>query len=140
MLGEYNPTYDYYKTISSLRLSCKYYPLELQLIWVLEILLLSAYMANRDKCRRNSKGNHIFYFGNLRTVSRSVPSIDLDALNLLIKFRNLYVHEGAKSAQSTFNVLVYDKREELENIAKAANITLNRQVLLYDTFGVMEFL
>lgn len=135
-MGEYKHNFNYYTTISTLRESCKYYPVELQLIWLVEILLLSAYMANRENCHKNSKGLDVFYFGNLLKVSKNIDGLDHNTLRTLVKFRNVYVHEGAVAAQDYFNTLVYAERPKLLRLAELAKIELNLGVDLYTIYGV----
>ena len=135
-MGEYNVTYDYYQTIAKLRESVKYMPLELQLIWLLEILLLSSYMAARSKAVRvNKKGKHVFSFKDLLRSSRNIPCLDINTLRLLIKFCNTYVHEGWLSAKDMYETLIYPERHNLIKIADAAKVDINLNYSLYSTFN-----
>lgn len=138
-MNEYLRNFNYYSTIDSLRKSIKYYPLELQLTWMLEVLLLSAYMAHRDTCKVNYKDCHVFYFKDLLRLSKSfLNKEELLTLNTLIKFRNTYVHEGTASAEDYFKTLVYAERHNLLKLAEVARVELNLHVILYETFGVIE--
>lgn len=135
-MGEYNVNYDYYQTITKLRESVKLMPLELQLIWLLEIHLLSAYMASRSKAVRvNKKGKHVFSFKDLLRSSRNIPCLDINTLRLLIKFRNTYVHEGWLTAKDMYETLVYSERHNLIKIAELVRIDLNLNYSLYCTFN-----
>ena len=138
-MGEYLRDYDYYITINSLRDSCKYYPLELQFIWLLEILLLSSYIANRNSCKVNNKGKHLFYFKDLvRHSKKFMSDYELDALSTLISFRNVYVHVGALAARNYFSSLVNKNRDAVLRLAELARVDLHMRITLYDTFGVIE--
>lgn len=135
-MGEYDVNFNYYETIATLRESCKFMPLELQLIWLLEILLLSAYMGNRSKVRRfNYKGQHIYSFNDLRRASKKITGIEPNTLRLLIKFRNTYVHEGWLSAKDMYETLIYPERHNLIKIADAAKVDINFNYSLYATFN-----
>lgn len=137
-MGEYLRNYDYYITIDSLRDSCKYYPLELQLIWLLEILLLSSYISNRASCKVSKQGRHLFYFKDLLRLSKKFMSdYELEALYTLIKFRNVYVHEGALAARDYFSSLVNKNRDSVLRLAELARVELHMSITLYDTFGII---
>ena len=135
-MGEYDVNFNYYETITTLKDSCKFMLLELQLIWLLEILLLSAYMGNRSKVRRfNYKGQHIYSFNDLRHASKKIAGIEPNTLRLLIKFRNTYVHEGWLSAKDMYETLIYPERHNLIKIADAAKVDINFNYSLYATFN-----
>ena len=136
-MGEYLQNYDYYATIDKLRRSAAYYPLELQLVWLVEILLLSAYMANRAKCKVNYKNLHVFYFKDLLRFSKNLlTDEESSTLQILVYFRNTFVHEGAVAAQDYFNTLVYAERPKLLRLAELVKIELNLGVDLYTIYGV----
>ena len=136
-MGEYNVSYNYYNVVATLKKSLASYPLELQLVWLLEINLINAYMMNRNKCFINNKGNHLFYFRDLLRFTSKLNKLDTNAMKLIIKFRNKYVHEGCDAAKPYFDKLVYENRESLCKIAEEFNVKLNINITLYDTFGAI---
>lgn len=137
-MGEYNVNYDYYRVVSALKKSLIYYPLELQLIWLLEINLIDAYMKSRNKCVINNKGNHVFYFRDLTRFTTKFNGLYTDTIKLLIRFRNKYVHEGCVAAKPYFDKLVYENKEKVCQLAEEFKVRLNVNITLYDTFGAIE--
>ena len=143
-MPEYSKTHDYIKELTELKLNFNYHPLEYQLIWLVEILILLVFLQIRDSggvLQENKNNNSIRFYQ--KTVKLYLNRYYTDTLiNKLFDFRNEYTHSGAYKAMKTFRDLL-EYKDELDKLAEFAEVQLNFDFQLYpiiDANYIKEFM
>lgn len=142
-MPEFTKDFNVSAVLDSFIRSFKYYPIELQFVWLLEILLILSY----DKLKgTNSKllkyhkesGNWTLNQKKARIIIFELTSCKLKTVALLEDFRNKYVHLGAAAAYGVF-ISLYTKEENkciLNKLADFVGVTLNWNCSLYEILDV----
>ncbi len=120
--------------MTSIRNNFNKYNIEIQLVWLYELLLLKVLT---DKIRRNDL-THVTSIGKFYTYYPH-DAIDMlgcigfneDCLDNLKKYRNKYVHTGTDSAYEMFVPLYVTYRESLIELANYVDVRLNFDISLY---------
>ena len=133
-MTEYLPDFDYTEYIERLKADMKYYPVELQLVWLLELLLMLVYLQHRSSYTVNDRGKHVFYARNLIDYLGDNKKINMSFMRVFTQFRNKYVHEGPTAASSLYDKLIHKYTDQLKILAKFVGIRLNFGLDLYSTF------
>lgn len=116
-----------------------FYPIEMQLVWLSELLLDMAFMRvkSRDKLRLNaSKDKYIFTQRDSRFAISAVTH-DYTTYVLLDKFRNEFVHRGSYYAYKSFEELTY-RKNYVNALADRAGVTLNWNCSLYEILDIKD--
>ena len=135
-MGEFRNNDNYAKELNLLRKSTKDYPLELQLVWLFEILMILTYIAHVRKhlYMKYNTDRDTYVITQSKCVSYVSRGLrDADVMSLLAKFRDAYVHEGSLSdASRMFQELVDDHKDALRILAGKAQINLNFGFSMYE--------
>lgn len=122
--------------IENLRRLFQYYPLEVQLIWLAELLVCKAYnkeYPNVSSCkliRLNSKKTAYIITQDGAKILL-LNECDPVYLDRLFNFRNCFVHNGAITALLSLN-LIRNTANEIDKLATFAGVTLNWNCCLTD--------
>lgn len=134
-MGHYYGNVDYESILSSMRQYYARYPLELQLTWLVEMLILQVFIV-----LRSSNSNRLQYDVDedkytvyQYTVKRYLQFVGFsaDVINKLFYFRNKYVHEGPCAAKSILYELKYSYPLELIELSRFVDVNPNLNVTLY---------
>ena len=120
--------------ITKLMVSIVKYPLELQLIWLADLLcnlmLLKYPTAFKNfKSVEGSNEVSISYRFLIKILGTELKELYL--IELLFTFRNTYVHKGADVAKPYFDELLSNK-EGLQHLTEYACVTLNFNRIMYN--------
>lgn len=128
--------------LNSFRKSLKYYPIELQLVWLFEMLVIIAYTkASEDGSSligfNKRSGNYVLTQSKTRVIISSILASD-KILKLLETFRNYYVHKGPDQAYKFYKDVFTksNRRNEMNKLADLAGVTLNWNCSLYEILDV----
>jgi len=122
--------------IKSLMKLFKYYPLDIQLIWLAELLVCIAYnkeYPNVDKCKliklNTKKTAYVITQDGAKIIL--LDYCDPVYLDILFNFRNNFVHLGSASAVENLKTLRCNINE-VNKLAKFAGVVLNWNCCLQD--------
>lgn len=142
-MPEFTKDFNVSAVLNSFRKSFKYYPIELQLVWLLEILLILSYdklKGTNTKLLKYHKesGNWTLNQKKARIIIFELTNCDLSTVAVLEDFRNKYVHLGATVAYDDFISLCTkeDNKYTLNYLADFVGVTLNWHCSWYEIFDV----
>lgn len=105
---------DYKEIVNNMLKHIVYYPIEMQLVWLTEILMYLVYINNVGTSKLIKKGsdNNHYTMGlkDLVTILGSELGI-FRTIKLCISFRNEYVHLGALLAYDSYVKILENKDE-----------------------------
>lgn len=136
---EFEFSFDCAKVLSEMRKEFKYYPIELQLIWLSEMLLIIAFGIIKDKKKvklNKNKDKYVFTQRNAESILSTI-TLDSEIPILLDTFRNAYVHRGAYNAFYKFKEIL-DNVTLINKLAEFAGVTLNWNCSLYKILDVKD--
>ena len=124
-MGEFFINRNYRDVITNLQKSIVGESLELQLVWLSELLLVYFYLLQDvSTLSKTSKGSILYgYKLLLRSIEKDYRTLT-DTAKLLVTFRNKFVHEGRLSADMNLSVLLMYKKE-LRELAAIVDVELN---------------
>lgn len=124
-MGEFFLDRNYKDTIVTLKKSIVGESLELQLVWLLELLLIHFYLLQDVSLLRKHSSTSVLYGYKslIKSVSKTYSNLH-NTLKLLVTFRNKFVHEGRLSADMNLSVLLMYKKE-LRELATIVDVELN---------------
>lgn len=137
---EFELNFDPNVICNMLRKSFHYYPIEMQLVWLSELLLITAFtrIENPNKIKLNkAKDKYVFTQRDSRFIINNILN-DNYTYTLLDKFRNEYVHKGSDCAYDLFKEL-FSSRNPVDKLAKFAGVTLNWNCSLYEILDIKDF-
>lgn len=128
------------KVLAELRKEFEYYPIELQLVWLSEMLLIIAFgtIKNTKKVKLNKNNNkYVFTQRNAESILGSIIQNSKIPL-LLNKYRNEYVHRGAYNSFYMFKE-IFDNATIINKLAEYAGVKLNWNCSLYSILVMKDF-
>lgn len=132
-MGRYYTYIDYTEVLNGLKADFHRQCLEIQLVWLAEMLLLYCYLnVIRDvDCTIKHINNYdIFSPPNAATVLNRLRKPTL-VYRKLSNFRNTYVHAGSTAAFSMFCELYINYQVELMELAQIVGVNINFNCALY---------
>lgn len=132
-MGTYIKDVDYQQIMNDIRFSFYYYCIELQLVWLAELLILHYYTLCKNTMRSYIRSHRDYDVFTPRKVSELLRASDkpYQVYNDLVKFRNIYVHSGSQAAFSIFRDLCNNHKLELIELARIVDVNLNFNCVLY---------
>lgn len=124
-MGEFNLRLNYDDIKLTLRKSISVSNLYLQLVWLTELLLIHFYVLHDVKLLRHKDKTTVLYSYSFmsKDLARKFPELQ-EVVEVLIKYRHSFVHEGCLAAELNYNLLMMYKTELME-LAKIADVQLS---------------
>ena len=123
--------------LEQFRVLYRYYSLEMQLIWLTDIITAFCYehLSNKkieDKLNKSPNTSI-----NIKVIYDILKSYDLDYtyIKTLFDYRNEYVHKGPKYAIADFTLLRNKYTSELVEITSYFGLQLNWNFVIYDNLA-----
>lgn len=132
-MGRYKRDKDYAFVVVSLRERFHNHNLEMQLVWLSELLLLHYYMYCRvhaEEYITHKSDCDIFIPRSVIALLQSLGKLS-SVYKKLVNFRNTYVHEGSEAAYELFVDLYTKYQLELIELARIVDVNLNFNCVLY---------
>lgn len=127
-MGIYKSDYDYNITINKLKANFIDSCFELQLLWLVEILVLKMFLYLRDnspdKLNRAPNGDYLFKQSSVFKVLQDFD-LNTDTVSTLVLYRNKFVHVGYLDAKTIADDLVENNMFDLITIAHFIGVNLN---------------
>lgn len=127
-MSDYKFSTDFGKLVTVLRQSTAGAPIELQLVWMAELLSILLLLTNRDR----PNGHIIKQTGSWR-ITHSIaptlaPTVGLHpkTVSLLLKFRNTFVHNSSIAAAQLQLQLLSIPQKELDTLQEVTGVKLNQ--------------
>lgn len=126
-MSDYSFNTDFDKLIRVLRQSAVGAPVELQLVWMAELLSILLLLKNRD----NPTSCIIKQTGYWRITHGATPSLAATVglqhktVSLLLKFRDAFVHNGSIAAVQLQLQLLSLPQKELDTLQEITGVKLN---------------
>lgn len=132
-MGTYDKNIDYSIVMDNIRASFVYYCIELQLVWLTELLILHYYTLSKNEIQRHIRQHKIYDIFTPSDVTEKLKAEgELHRIySKLVAFRNTYVHAGSQTAYDTFRDLYNNHKLELIELARIVDVNLNFNCVLY---------
>lgn len=125
------------KRLEQFRVLYKYYSLEMQLIWLTDIITAFCYehLSNKKVVDNLNKNPNTSV--NTKVIYAVFKQYDLKSMYIstLFDYRNAYVHKGPKYAIDDFALLRNEYKPELAKIADYFGLQLNWDFVIYDNLA-----
>lgn len=136
---EFELNYNPLQALSLLKKDFAYYPIELQLVWLSEIMLVLTFidMSDNGTLQLNKKQDRYVL---TQQMARSIlaPMLRGDRYILILNtLRNIYVHKGSLAALPQYRKLLIYKCH-IDKLAEFAGVTLNWNCSLYKILDVKD--
>ena len=111
----------------------RYYSLEMQLIWLTDIIAMYCceYLTSKGRETKSSQSISV----DLICIILKRDNLNYKYVKKLFAYRNAYVHKGPKYAISAFNVLRNEYMSELSETASHFGLQLNWNFVIYDNLA-----
>ena len=111
----------------------RYYSLEMQLIWLTDIIAMYCceYLTSKGRETKSSQSISV----DLICIILKRDNLNYKYVKKLFAYRNAYVHKGPKYAISDFNVLRNEYMSELSETASHFGLQLNWNFVIYDNLA-----
>lgn len=127
-MSDYKFSTDFGKLVTVLRQSTAGAPIELQLVWMAELLSILLLLKNRDR----PNGHIIKQTGSWRIPHSIAPTlaptvgVHPKTVSLLLKFRNTFVPNGSIAAVQLQSQLLSIPQKELDTLQEVTGVKLNQ--------------
>lgn len=123
--------------LEQFRVLYKYYSLEMQLIWLTDIITAFCYehLSNKKIEDRLSKSTNTSINTNVIYDIFKEYDLEFNYIKTLFNYRNAYVHKGPKYAIDNFALLRNKYTSELVEIADYFGLQLNWDFVIYDNLA-----
>lgn len=125
-MSDYTYDINFEERVRSLRQSATGMPIELQLVWVTELLCIWLLLKNRDS---SNKVIHLDKAWRLThrsaTMLANTAGLGFRTVAIIFDFRDAFVHEGLSSAVQYQLQLLSLPQQELDTLQKVVGVKLN---------------
>ena len=125
-VSDYTYDINFEERVRSLRQSATGMPIELQLVWVAELLCIWLLLKNRDS---SNKVIHLDKAWRLThrsaTMLANTAGLGFRTVAILFDFRDAFVHEGLLSAVPYQLQLLSRPQQEFDTLQKVVGVKLN---------------
>lgn len=123
--------------LEQFRILYRYYSLEMQLIWLTDIITAFCYehLSNKKIEDRLSKSTNTSINTNVIYDIFKEYDLEFTYIKTLFNYRNAYVHKGPKYAIADFTLLRNKYKSELAKIADYFGLQLNWDFVIYDNLA-----
>ena len=107
-MGHYYGNIDYVSLLHRMRQHYTRYPLELQLTWLVEMVMIKVFIVlseTTNQLRYNAEEDRYTMYQYTVKMYLQRVGFNISTINLLFSFRNKYVHEGPCAAKNLLSEL-----------------------------------